>query len=463
MSDKPKAPKVKPTLNEDEQRHKLFTGLTIRSLAQLSGYLDKNSTLNSQHIYPPNIANAKHFVISGMLDEVEKSAISLLETASFIDESNKSGGTQSEETKQQIEEMKDVLPGLEGNIYQSKIDELTLWERKLTEQTVDLVGFRHIKKDGYYRHYVILREIEKLKKLKSDFLEYYGADTKNIQFQIDELKSNADRIASTLDLDKCFYVQNANAKNGDRFKIANFKDRLNRTLPWMTASEKIMVGQTYIQYSEQSSSLHPGIAQLKESKRDMKEVDNHFMRVALLESTVIFTAKDCLNIHNINGDLANYHRAMKQNDYPKKLMAESTKSEIEKGDYVIAYSDLAQVTKVIKSKFGYRSFRVRYLERAPIPELGDQEEMPARYVFLYQKRAAVATEVIKLLEDGSGKKPNMQRVNNSITKQILELWNEAGGKERANGDIPASQKKLAEYIEKQKKEMAAILQKQPKQ
>jgi len=454
VSDKPRRPTVKPSLNEDEKRHSLFTGLSIRSLIQLSKYLDKSSTIHTQRLYPPNATNAKHYVISAMLDEVQKSTLSLVQTADFIDESNKAETTSSQDNQNQLSEMKEVLPGFEGNIYQSKIDELVLWERKLTEQLVDLVGFRRIKLDIYYRHYISLRELDKLKKLKSDFYEYYGADNKNIQYQIDQLKADIDILVSKLEKEKCFYLENPSATNRDRFKLATFKKRLDINLPRMTANEKIMVGQSYAHYSEQSSSLHPGTAKFREDEQNMNEVDDHFMRVALLGSSVIFAAKDCLNIHNITGDLANFHRAMKENEHPEKQLKKSTKPNIQKGDFVIAYSDLAQVTKVINSKFGYRSFRVKYLMQAPIPELGNEEEMPAIYVSLYQKRSTIALQIIQHLRSSGSENINIRQVNKSITHTLLELWNEAGGKERANGDTEGADVKLRDYSTRIKEEAA---------
>lgn len=115
----------------------------------------------------------------------------------------------------------------------------------------------------------------------------------------------------------------------------------------------------------------------------------------------------------------------------------------------MAYGDLAEVVKVNKTVFGYRSFRVKYLERPPIPSI-PVDEMPARYVQLYQKRKTIATDVVKLLTADGAPKPSTRLVNNSIRKTILDFWNNMGGKEFAHGNKDGGYKKMGEYLEQQK-------------
>ena len=154
---KPKSPQLEPIKNEDEERHEMFTKMAIKSVAELRKHLDLNS-MDSGRIYPLYIPKARDYVISGMLNEVEKAAISSMLTSNFILESN------AEEIAEEQNKIKAEIPELENSIFQSRIDEMVLWERKLTEQLVDIIGFRHIRKDDYYRHYILLREMERLEK-----------------------------------------------------------------------------------------------------------------------------------------------------------------------------------------------------------------------------------------------------------------------------------------------------------
>lgn len=70
-----------------------------------------------------------------------------------------------------------------------------------------------------------------------------------------------------LDPAKCWYVEAATSKKNARYKIASFKQRLDRVLPWMTPNQRLMAGISYGEYSVQSSNLHPGQAKIKDESR----------------------------------------------------------------------------------------------------------------------------------------------------------------------------------------------------
>ena len=54
------------------------------------------------------------------------------------------------------------------------------------------------------------------------------------------------------------------------------------------------------------------------------------------------------------------------------------KKKIKNGDYVLAYSDLAKVVKIKKSKYGNITYRVRFLEREPLPGIAEDNEYLAK-------------------------------------------------------------------------------------
>lgn len=446
MADKPKPPKVEHDKNDDQKRHETFTGMAIKSVAELRKHLDPNS-VEGGRMYPPNTPKARDYVISVMMNEVEKAALSSMVTSEFILESNAQVIT--EEKQKEQDKVNAEMPNLEGNIFQSRIDEMVLWERKLTEQLVDIVGFRHTRKDDYYRHYILLREIERLERISSDFRQYHGSENKNIKHQLVELKKGADLQMANLEPNKCWYVESATSTGNGRYKIASFKKRLDLVLPWMKPNQKLMVGISYGEYSVQSTNLHPGTVKIKDEKPTMKALDGHFMRVTMLSAEVVIGAMDAMGMHNKKGWLGDLSKTNKSNTYPATLMEKLTKPGIEKGDFVIAYGDLAQVDKVIKSKFGYHSFRVRYLETPPIPSI-PIDEMPARYVKLYQKRQPIVDTVVELLTEDGSKKPSTRLLNNSVKKTILDFWDNLGGKELAFGKREEANKKMTEYLESQK-------------
>lgn len=425
----------------------MFTKLAIKSVYELRELLDPDSIDNGfVHPYVLYSPKARDYIISGMLNEAEKASLSSMQTSDFILSSSKEDLT--DEKKKEQDGMKAEMPNLEGNIYQSRIDEMVLWERKLTELLVDIVGFRHTNKDDYYRHYGLLRERERLYKIKSDFEHYHGAKNKNIQHQIQRIEKDIDEIVDKLDTTKCWYVKSIKSTRKARYEIASFKQKLDRVLPWMKPNQRLMAGISYGGYSAQSSNLHPSQATIREEVPSMKTLDSHFMRVTMLTTEVVFGAMDAMRLQNKKGWLGGLAKANRNNEYPASLLAKLTMPEITKGDFVVAYGDLAEVVKVNKTSFGYRSFRVKYLEKPPIPSI-PIDEMPARYVKLYQKRKTITDEVIKLLSDDGLKKPSRRAVNEAMRKTILDFWANMGGKERAYGKKDEAHKKLTEYAEKQ--------------
>lgn len=443
MEHKPKPPIVHPPKRSDEERHKSFTKMAIKSATELRKHLDTNSTQANKWLYAPNARKARDYVISIMMDEVEKAAISCMFTSEFI------LGSQKEVIASQEQQTQDEASRISDNIFQSRIDEMVLWERKLTKQLVDVVGFKRTKQDDYYRHYIILNEIERLTKISTDFSEYHASISQNIKYQLDGLKTDADTIIKKLNPDRCWYVDSVSSTKGGRYKIAPFKKRLNRVIKWMTPNQKLMVGVSYGEYSVQSQSLHPNQVKIKDEHPDMKALDAHFMRVTILASEVVLGAKDVMSMHNMKGYLGDISKMNKSNNYPATLIKNLTQPDIEKGDFVLAHGDLAEVIKVNKSEFGYRGFRVKYLETPPLPNI-PVDEMPARYVRLYKKRKPMAEELKALLTKEGVTNPSTRLVNNSIRKTIVHFWSELGGKELAFGNNEAATQKMQEYADKLK-------------
>ena len=427
---------------EDDKRHQLFTTIPLRLIAEIRKHFDSFSIVDN-NIFPPNVRRARDYLLSGMINEVEKAMISCLHTSDFILDSKKTLLTQ-----EQID-MRNEIPWLESSIFQSRIDEMVLWERKLTEQLVDIVGLKHVNDDNYSRHYIILREIERLKNIKDDFKEYFNADNKNIQDQIDDLKERVKTLIPLLDTSKCWYVDSINSRGEGQYKIATYKKRLNKALLWMSPNQRLLVGISYGGYNEQSSSMHPNLLNIQYRKPTMDTLDDHFMRVAILSQEVVFCVKDSMKLNSGKGWFNDIAKKYKLNDYPKEIIKDFSKPGINKGDFVIAVGDLAEVIKINKSMFGYRSFRIKYLVTPPIPSI-PVDEIPANYVHLYYKRKPMSEKIIKLLIENGEKKPSKRTVNLAINDTIIDFWTKMGGKEFAEGNQKAGYDKMSDFQNKLK-------------
>jgi len=60
MTDKPMTPIIEPSETDDTKRHKMFTQMAIKSVAELRKHLDPNSIDNGR-IYPLYIPNPQSY------------------------------------------------------------------------------------------------------------------------------------------------------------------------------------------------------------------------------------------------------------------------------------------------------------------------------------------------------------------------------------------------------------------
>lgn len=435
-SDKPILPKAEPSESDDKKRHEAFLDIPIKGAGQLRQKL--NWDYSSYHfMYGPSAYDPKGYYLFGALNEVEKAGISMIQVSEFILESRANDVPSGLDDEQQR---------IADNVLQSRIDEVVLWQRKMTEILVDLVGFRGTNSKDNYQHYLVLQELASLRRTQADIKEYYGAVNGNYAYQEAELVRQADQLAAKLDPSKCWY---AIVKNGRiTHRLRSFEDKFKAVFPKMKVAQRAVMRTHYVSFGSQSKSLHPG-SSAGERNLKLDDVDAHLHRVGLLTLHVVNAAKDLMRIHNTKGFLKMCADLVKKNDYPVELHTKKTRPDIEIGDFVIAGGDLCQVVKVIRSKYGYRSFRVRYLEKPLLPST-PEDEFIGELVRLYYKRNPVAEQVVKLLTEDGTKKPSTRLVNKSIQKTILDFWTTMGGKEFAHGKKDKGYQKMSEYLEQQK-------------
>lgn len=194
MSDKPKPPKVEPSESDGKKRHEAFLDIPIKGAGQLRKRLRWD--YNSYHfMYGPSAYDPKGYYLFGALNEIEKAGISMMQVSEFIVESRANDVPDGLDDEQQR---------IADNVLQSRIDEVVLWQRKMTEIMVDLVGFRGTNSKDYYQHYLVLQELASLRRTQADIKEYYGAVNENYAYQEAELVRQADQLAAKLDPNKCW-------------------------------------------------------------------------------------------------------------------------------------------------------------------------------------------------------------------------------------------------------------------
>ena len=440
MPDKKPKPRNKQQ-SEEKKKHEAFLDIPIKGAGQLRKKVRWD--YNSYHfMYAPSANDAKGYYLFGVLNEVEKAGISMMQVLEFIVDSRPTDIPENLDDEQQR---------IADNVLQSRIDEVVLWQRKMTEIMIDLVGFRGTNSQAYYRHYLTLQELASIRRTQADIKEYYGAVNQNYAHQEQDLIQRADQLAQNLDPAKCWYAIVKNGRITHRLK--SFEDKFKTVFPKMKIAQRAVLRTHFVSFGSQSKSLHPGSSA---GSRNLKldDVDSHLHRVGLLTLHVVVAAKDLMHIHNTKGFLKMCADLVKKNEYPTELHAKKTRPDIEVGDFVVAGGDLGQVKKVIKSKHGYKSFRIKYLETPPIPTI-PEDEFIGELVSLYYKRKPVVEQVKALLVSEGVPDPPTRTVNKAVQKTILDFWSKMGGKEIAFGKKDEGYKKMGEYVDEMKAKRAA--------
>lgn len=437
MTDKPKPPIVQPSETEESKRHKAFLDIPIKGADQLRKKLGWD--YNSYHfMYGPSAYNAKSYYLFGTLNEVEKAGMSLMQASEFILESRANDIPKV---------LDDEGQRIADNILQAKIDELALWQRKMTELMVDLVGFRSANNREYYQHYLVLHELASLRRTQADIKEYYGAINANYAHQENALVQRADKLAQDLDPSKCWY---AVVKKGRiTYSLRTFEEKFKAVFPKMKSVQRSVLRTHHMSFGSQSKSLHPASSA---GSRNLKldDIDAHLGRVGLLTLHVVVAVKDLMRIHNTKGFLKMCADLVKQNEYPVALHAKTTKKpNIEAGDFVVVADDLAQVKKVIRSKYGYRSFRIKYLSKPPLPTTLEDEFIGELVHLHYKNKKAVAEVKAMILKETPDASPTTRELNKAMRKSVLHLWT-IGMKEITLGRPNEGHKKMGEYLGRKK-------------
>jgi hypothetical protein len=432
MNDKPKIASTEPGDSNDAKKHKFFYGIPIRGGDLLRKRLRIDD--KSYHfIWGPNTSAPRDYFLYGVLNETDKAGISMMQHADFVRESKANYDAEKHKQNQRLSD----------NILQSRIDELTIWQRKMTEILIDLIGFRAANSGDYYRHYIIVHELADKRKAQKDFRTFYKCENKNLGDQIIELEQKAAQLAAKLDPTKCWYIK-LNNQNQITTGLMGFEGRFKTVFPIMKDVQKAVLRTYGTSFGMQSEMLHPStISRGRNKPLDLDDVDSHISRIGILSLHVIAAAKDLMRIHNVKGFLKEIADLAKNNEYPITLFKKQTSPKIEVGDYVTAYNDLAQVTKVIKSTYGYKSFRVKYLETPPMPEI-PEDEFTAQYVHLlysYKDLEKGMRRTINLIKPAR-KRISSKRLEESITGGVIDAWNN-GLKDHMFGDPETGRKKAA--------------------
>jgi hypothetical protein len=358
-----------------------------------------------------NSRGRDHYIYA-VLDEIEQVALALMLTQETF--SKAPDNIPDDELGRRLN--RNLLYGIES--------EQSLHIRRLTEILVSLINFSHTNSNEYYDHYLLYKELDQRKKRKADFAFYFNCENLNNQAAIDLLKRSIARAESNLQLNKCWYLQGKNPPPNGKAKAASFMDSFNEALPIATKAERFALGLSYgHSYGETSQSIHLNIGGIK-SNRSFDMLQSRRGEIWLLATHCLNRCRRLLKIRSQKDISADISRIMKMS-LASGFYDQLTQPNITKGDFVSVFDSLCEVVGSAKSKFGYKSFKVRYLTRPPIPE-HKEDWYPAINIRKQLDGKDLRDGVLNLLRlpDGQQAKLNPRILRKVLREQALKIWEE---------------------------------------
>jgi hypothetical protein len=133
-------------------------------------------------------------------------------------------------------------------------------------------------------------------------------------------------------------------------------------------SEVAMLGKSYmLTYGRMSSDIHFTPQEIWRFNPNAVEVG--FINVGMLCFEILIRCQRLLGIvpEGLNTDLRKIHD---ENTGPAEIVADLKEEKAKVGDFVRTKEGyLCEVMKIGRSKLGYVSYLLRYLEHPPIPEI----------------------------------------------------------------------------------------------
>lgn len=441
--DKPRPPIVGSD-EKDRSPGEQLAGLIIRACAQLRKHIKWDN--DSYHFsYGINSTDPKGYYLYGVLNEVEKACFSMMLTADWVKDSEKTYDSKKELDQEQRR--------IADNLCQSKIDELSVWQRKMTELMVTLVGFREANEQDYYRHFLALHELQHLNHSQNDLDIYYGIKSENYAYQQTELHQLIDQTAGKLNSAKVWYAEKKKDGMLGR-KVDSFGNRFQYSFEKMEEQLRATLRTQYLSFGLQSRNIHVGTAS-SERNLELDNISTHIIRIGTLAIHVVVLVKQLLDAKDKDA-VTTCEDIVYKNEYPVDLHRRRTSPDIQVGDFVLASWDLGQVIKVnISQRYGFKSFRVRFLDREPLPGTTEDEFVGEHIQLLFKRGKSMVDQAIEMIKRVDPEaNPDPDEINKGICEGVVLEWHN-GLKECALGQ-PGGMEKLEAFRKQMEKNVAPL-------
>jgi len=356
--------------------------------------------------------DCRAYIIATALEEVEKSAMFLIQFQEKCEES------ETFLNKDRYDRL----------IIIQTLEELYARERRLLEVLVSLILFNTTNEQSYYRDMILLEEFDDFLTTNLDLKEFYGAESANIAASIDRIKRDIGENEKNIDISNAWYRKSqvrladyTGIRSGNI--LSSFRSRLRKALTHMNEHEKILFGFSYSGYVHASESIHFQFNPRNYLPLEGKDQSMTY-KLGLLNFAIL---RRC---HHLLGspELAIIKQISETSPSTevKRWAQKISKGNINVGDFVLANGDLAEVIEISESSYGYRSYKVRFLDEKPMPEISE-DWYAAFYIQLLYTKPMFLEKLGQMAKAGNIPKEISDHIENLNKEELQKLIRESLG------------------------------------
>lgn len=375
-----------PESEDFRESCKFYTTVALKAAEDLRKTLQIDEAAFRQ-IDPALWKDPRNAFIYSVLDEVQKAGLSIK------DWTEKLGDTERKP------EHTDHLIRL---VTQWQQDEQSLRARKLAEVLVDLVCFSATNEAEYYRDYLRLKDFEATVRSLKDQQEFFDFRRQNTEYGLDWRERDIrDAEKAQIDPLKRWYLRRDQRVFQDQWKrsgvpLSSFRQRYITTLDLAMPNELAILGKSYVHAYGMSADVHFTPHDIS-SDFDEDDIYLGIHRAGLLCYAIVIRCQKLLDVIP-EGTNAFIRKMHDENTEMEALVSQLKQERAQVGDFVWAHGDICRVAEVRRSKYGYVSYRVAYVEPSPIPEItedwfaGFEVRLVATRVFAERALAQLQTD-----------------------------------------------------------------------
>jgi hypothetical protein len=359
--------------------------------------------------------DCRGYILYITLDEVKKASIHLMRLRDLLDEKD-----EKEEAPQQSADDS----RLDRLLNTSLLEEQQMRVRRLLEALVTLVLFSSTNEQPYYRHLLLLEDLNQSLSWNKDLETFWGQRSTNVDDHIRSQVQWIRQVEGDVDLSSCWYLpehERKPIKEPQKLRpgyiLSGFHSRFKEALPLMTDTERIVAGYTYDWvFGSSSEAIH-----YRSNRRDYRPPEDPMFNVKRLGMLIYLILDRCYHILG-KPDAPRFKRifeSLERSNSSASLHA-ATVGTGEVGDYVLVHGDIAQIMGIKNSDYGYRSYKVHYVAQRPKPNIPD-DWFPAPYIQVFYAKKRFDEKWASYVKSGDLPE-DIRSVLESVTEEELQLY-----------------------------------------